>query len=297
MNLNQLRIFHITAGLNSFTKASRELCLTQPGISKHIKQLEEHFGIRLFDRLGKKVVPTQAGEVLYQATREIFELLDDATAKLNDLKGMTGGTLKLGASFTAGVYLIPELVGKFQARYPEIETLLEIDLSDKIARKVIANELDIGFIGAPVSDDRLVSEVLFRDELVTIIPTNHPWKKRKSVTFPELESEKVVLASKGSGTRSVVEECLATAGVSLKRTVEFGNTESVKKAVIAGMGISVISKAAVRGEVAGGLLKLLHLSDSTPTRDFYYAFHKDKYKTQTTRALLDLITEMWGEAG
>ncbi|MDY7035392.1 MAG: selenium metabolism-associated LysR family transcriptional regulator [Thermodesulfobacteriota bacterium] len=289
MNLNQLRVFHAVASLKSFTRASQDLFLTQPGISKHIKQLEEFFGIRLFDRLGKKVAPTQAGEILFEATKAIFELIDDAKVKIDDLKMMTGGKITIGASFTAGTYIIPEIMGRFNQMYPGVEFLLDISLSHRIAEKVIANELDVGFIGAPYDDERLVTKKFREDKLVIIIPKEHPWKDRKSIRLAELADQPFVISRKGSGTRAVIQEQMENAGLEIKKKIEFGNTETVKRAVEAGIGVSIISEFAIKNEVAAGQIKAVKLSDCVLKRTFYITYHKHKYRTSLTRGLIDLL--------
>lgn len=289
MNLDKLRIFHIVASHNSFTRASEDLFLTQPGISKHVKHLEEYYGLRLFDRLGKKVVLTQAGDVLYESTKEIFRLIDDAKEKIDDLKAMAGGKITVGASFTAGVYIIPELLGRFNQMHPEVEILLDVAFSHSIAEKVIANELDIGFIGAPYDDERLITKKLCEDRLVIIIPKDHQWKRRKSIKLAELVDQPFILAQKGSGTRAIIEKLLQKACAELKKKIEFGNTEAVKKAVAAGIGVSILSECSIKNEAAAGQIKTVRLSDYALNRTFYFTYHKDKYQTKITKALINLL--------
>lgn len=289
MNLDKLRIFYAVANHNSFTRASEDLFLTQPGISKHIKHLEDYYGLRLFDRLGKKVVLTQAGDVLYESTQRILQLIDDAKEKIDDLKAMAGGKISVGASFTAGIHIIPEILGRFYRMYPEIEILLDISLSHYVAEKVIANELDIGFIGAPYDDERLITKKLCEDRLVVIIPKDHQWNRRKSIKLAELADQPFILAKKGSGTRAIIEKQLQNTGVNLQKKIEFGNTEAVKKAVAAGIGVSIISEFSIKNEVAVGQLKPISLSDNALFRTFYFTYHKDKYLTNITRALIKLL--------
>ncbi len=289
MNMNQLRVFHAVATLQSFTRASEKLCLTQPGISKHIRQLEEWFGIRLFDRLGKKVPPTQAGEILFEATKTIFKIIDDAKARIDDLKGMTGGKLTIGASFTAGTYIVPGILGRFNQMYPGVVILLDISLSQRIAEKVISNELDIGFIGAPYEDERLITRKLRQDTLVLIVPKDHQWKNRKSIRVAELADQPFILSKKGSGTRTVIEKQVENAGVKIKKKIEFGNTEAVKKAVAAGIGISIISESAIMNELTAGLIKTVNISDCVLKRTFYFIYHKDKFRTNASKALINLL--------
>jgi DNA-binding transcriptional LysR family regulator len=229
INLNQLRIFHSAARTESFTRAAQALCLTQPGISKHIRQLEEDVGVALFDRLGKKVVPTQAGRILLEATTAVFQTIDEAGKRIDDLKLMRGGAITIGTSFTAGTYVIPEIPGRFHRQYPDVEIRLEIALSREIAHRVIANETDIGFLGAPYEDDRLALCPFFRDSAVVILPRDHPWLGRPSISPDQLSDQPFILPQKGSGTRTFVTAVLKSAGVTLKKPMEFGNTEILER--------------------------------------------------------------------
>ncbi|MDJ0783055.1 MAG: LysR family transcriptional regulator [Desulfosarcinaceae bacterium] len=289
MNLNQLRVFHAVARLQSFTRASTELCITQPGVSKHIQALESHYGIRLFDRLGKTVALTPAGETLSAATTSIFRSLEAAKAKIDDIKGVTGGKLNVGASFTIGTYLIPEILSRFHQLYPEVEITLEIAMSRHIAQKVVSNDLDIGFLGAPAGDDRLVLQKMMTDELTLVVAREHPWNRRESVNADELRRQPFLLPGPGSGTRSTIEAHLEQAGIRLANTIEFGNIEAVKKAVAAGMGVSLLSKLAVMGEIGSGALKSPKLSGIRPFRSLYFARHKDKFLSTTLRVLIEML--------
>jgi DNA-binding transcriptional LysR family regulator len=289
MNMNQLKIFHTVAKLQGFTRASKELFLTQPGISKHIKQLEEYYGTPLFDRLGKKVVCTQAGEVLFEATKSILKLLDDAGITIDDLKGLMGGKLKVGASFTMGIYIISKILGDFSLNYPGIEIILDVSLSDQIAEGVLSNDIDIGFIGSLVDDERLVPEKFLEDELVVIVPHNHSWKTRKSIKLQELVDQPFIVSGHGSGTRIFVETQLKEMGITLKKKIVFGNTEAVKKAVVAGLGVSIISKFAIETEANSDLIKTIRLPDSNFNRTFYYIYRKDKYLTNAVKAFISLL--------
>lgn len=289
VNLNQLRVFHAVATLESFTRASEKLFLTQPGISKHVKQLEDSLGTRLFDRLGRTVALTQAGEILFESTRAIFRLIEEAKLKIDDLKELTAGRIKVGASFSAGVYVVPEILGRFHQIYPGVEILLDISLSRQVAENVISNELDIGFIGASHDDERLITKKLREDKLVVIIPGDHPWKNRKSIRGTKLADQPFVLSREGSGTRAVIEEQVEKAGLRIGRKIEFGNTEAVKKAVGAGMGISILSESAILNEEASGQIRKLNLSDPVLKRTFYFTYRKDKYLTNAKRALMEFL--------
>jgi len=289
MNLNQLMIFHQVAKFQSFTRAADALCLTQPGISKHIKQLEEYYGVRLFDRLGKKVILTQAGEILFEKTEVIFEHLNEAKFQIDDMKSLIGGKISIGASVTIGVYVLPNLLGDFIRRYPSIQISLDISLSQEIEGKVLSNSLDLGFVGHPVRNERLTKQLFLTDDLVVIISPNHSWAKRKTIQPHQLIDQSFLVSREGSGTRSTIEERLRSKGITLNRVMEFGNTECVKKAVEAGLGISIISKHVINREVSSNSLRSIPLTGITTKRDFYIIYLKDKYRNNPVNAFLGFL--------
>jgi DNA-binding transcriptional LysR family regulator len=289
MNLNQLRVFHVTAKAQSFTRAADALFLTQPGISKHIKELEEYYDTRLFDRLGKKVVLTQAGEILYGKTEIIFNMIDQLKVEIDELQGLNRGALNIGASITMGIYILPVVLGRFRSMYPNIDVRMDIALNQQIAEMVLGNSIDFGFLGAPVSDDRLKLEPFFKDELVLIVPSNHEWATHDTIEPHELLGCPFISSRQGSGTRAVIEEQLGRIGITLKKTIEFGNTEAVKKAVEAGLGISIVSKVAIRREEHLGVIKVLGISGVDFRRTFYFAYRKDKYLSNLDKAFLQFI--------
>lgn len=297
MNLNQLRIFHTVAVSGSFTRASEKLCLTQPGISKHIKQLEEYYGILLFDRLVRKVALTQAGEILFRATRKIFHSMDEARLDIMKLKEMTGGELSIGAISTIGIHIIPGILSDFHDTYPDIDIKLDITDSRKIVEMVSTSVVDLGLIGSSLDDDRLVTRRFFMDTLTLIMPASHKWNRGGHIDPARLAEETLILPKKGSETRTIVDERLKKAGVTLKKTVEFGNTEAIKKAVEQGMGVSIVSKNAVLNEIEGGVLKTAGLSMVNLNRSFRYIYRKDKSLSIAARAFLDLVNKLNREFG
>lgn len=288
-NLNQLRVFHSVATLLSFTRAAEELHLTQPGISKHIKDLEEHYGNRLFNRLGKKVALTQAGEVLLKAVTEAFRLVDEANVKISDLKGLVGGNLNIGASIMIGTYLLPRILAKFRHRHPGVDISLDISLSQQIEDKVLAGTLEVGLIGHRPADTRLIVQKFQSDRMVMIVSAGHSWAKRKKpVGLPELTDQTFLLPRQGSGTRKILEDLFHRSGIRLKQTLELGTTEGVKKGVEAGLGISIISQHIVQSELATGLIRSLNLKDAGLRRDLFIVYRKDRYLSAAAQEFLRL---------
>jgi DNA-binding transcriptional LysR family regulator len=289
LNLNQLRVFHAAAKVQSFTRAAEALFLTQPGISKHIKELEEYYGTRLFDRLGKKIVLTQAGEILYERTEIIFNMVDQVKVEIDELQGLSRGALNIGASITIGIYILPGILGRFRSMHPKIDVHLDIALSQRVAKMLLDNSIDFGFLGAPVNDERFKLEPFFRDELVLIVPGNHEWAQRDKVEPHDLLGCPFIFSGRGSGTRAVIEDRLGRVGIALKNTMEFGNTEAVKKAVEAGLGVSIISKVAISREENLGVIKALGISGVDFQRTFYFSYRKDKYLSNLDKTFLQFI--------
>jgi len=286
VNLNQLKVFHVAAREGSFTKAAEILCLTQPGISKYIKDLEEYYGVRLFDRLGKRVALTQAGEILYRRTDSIFGMIEQVKVELDELQGLDRGALTVGSSITLGVYVLPEILGRFRAAYPHIDISLDITMNRQVAENVLANRVDVGFLGAPVEDERLKMEAFMQDELVLIIPGSHRWARRDAVEALDLSGETFIYPRRGSGTRDVIEKRMAASGVVLRNTLEIGHTEAVKKAVEVGLGVSILSKAVVVREERLGVIKTLRIVGMDLKRPCYFAYRKDKYLSRVTSTFL-----------
>jgi len=286
-NLNQLRVFHSVATFLNFTRAAEELHLTQPGISKHIKDLEEHYGNRLFNRLGKKVVLTQAGEVLLKAVTEAFRLIDEANVRIGDLKGLVGGKLNIGASIMIGTYLLPRILAKYKQRHPGVDISLDISLSQQIEDKVLDSTLEVGLIGHRAADTRLIVRKFKSDRMVLIVSADHNWaKRRKPIDLREVTDQTFLLPRQGSGTRKILEDLFQRSEIMLKHTMELGTTEGVKKGVEAGLGISIISRQIVQIELETGLIRSLNLKGADLRRDLFIVYRKDRYLSAAAQEFL-----------
>jgi DNA-binding transcriptional LysR family regulator len=292
LNLNLLRVFHAVSQLLSFTRAAEKLHLTQPGISRHIKELETFYETRLFDRLGKKVILTQEGEILYRATGTMFDLLRESKARIHDLHGLSGGKLVVGASITIGDYILPALLVKFREAYPDVEIKLDIALSLQVVDRILSNTVEIGFIGH-YAEDRMLTVVPFKeDKMLLVVAAKHPWATRKtSVSLKELADQPFLLSREGSGTRNTVEALLDKAGIILNNTMELGTTEGVKQSVEVNLGISILSQHVVMKEIAAGTIKALRLSGVALTRNLYLVRHKDRYLSASAQAFIEIANK------
>jgi DNA-binding transcriptional LysR family regulator len=289
VNLDQLRIFQAVAQSRSFTRAADLVHLTQPGISKHIRQMEEYFGVPLFSRTGRKVTLTEPGQVLFEATQEIMATIEAAERRIDDLKGLRGGKLRLGTSFPIGVYLLPAVLARFRKRYAAVEVTLDIALSDTIGPKLLANEIDLGLVTYEPRDARLMARTFMTDELVAIVARKHRWATKTRIRPQELTVETFIVAARGAGTRTVVEERLLALGIVLPNVMEFGNLEGVKHAVEAGLGISIQARSVVKREVASGSLRAIKLAGMDAKIEFLYVWRKNAHLTSSSRALIGML--------
>jgi DNA-binding transcriptional LysR family regulator len=289
MKVNQLRIFHAVGKSLSFTGASQELNLTQPGISKQIKELEEYYGTRLFDRLGKKIALTRAGEILLQTTTEIFSLLAESKSRIDDLNGLVGGRVSIGASITIGAYLLPATLVQFRRQYPGIEIKVATARSREIADQVLNNTLEVGLVGHCAPDDRLIIQSFMIDRMILIVSARHRWVGRKSpVRLQELAKQPFLVSKPGSGTWRTVGDFLAREHVILHNSMEMGTTEAVKQGVEADLGISIVASHVVSKELASGVIKAIPVAGMELKRDLYLVYHKDKYLSEAARAFIRL---------
>jgi DNA-binding transcriptional LysR family regulator len=289
INLDRLRIFRAVAEARSFTRAAEVVHLTQPGISKHIKQMEEYYGIPLFDRLGKKVALTQAGEILSEATEEIMASAIAAEQRIEELKGLHGGKLVLGASFALGIYVLPGVLAAFRKRYPAVEVTVDISLSAKIMAKILANKLELGLVSQEAHDPRLFAKQFMTDELIVVVPSNHRWANRKRIRPQELMKETFIVAARGAGVRAAVEERLKQKGIVLTNVIDFGNVEGVKRAVEAGLGISIQPRSVVQREISAGSLTGVSLAGLDDKLGRFYVGRRDKHLSNAAKAFLAML--------
>src|SRR3990172_11350665 len=200
LNLHRLRVFHTVARRESYSRAAEDLHISQPAVSKHVLDLEEELGAKLFHRLGRRIVLTEAGRLMTDYAQRIFVLADEARRALEELQGLERGRLHLGASTTPGCYLLPRVLAAFRARYPRLEVSLDIMRSQDVVGQVIRQDLDLGFVGATFAADLHVQPYV-EDELVLILRPGHPLASARAIPREVLEKETFVLRDVASGTR------------------------------------------------------------------------------------------------
>jgi DNA-binding transcriptional LysR family regulator len=273
MNLRQLRSFLRVVELKSFTLAAEQLHLTQPAVSFHIQSLEEEFGVELLDRSGREIIPTSSGGILYDYARRILDLYAESKIEIDRLHNLMRGRLVIGASTGPGEHVLPTLLGRFKAQYPQIEVVLRISRTEEIIHQVLERTLEIGIVGAKMQNEALSFEPFIKDELIVIASPDHRWADGDLVDLTELLKEPFILQQEGAGVRTMLGAGLTQRGLSLNDLnvyMELGLQESVKSAVTESFGVGIISRFAVRQELAIGTLVEIPIRDWPVFRDQFY---------------------------
>jgi DNA-binding transcriptional LysR family regulator len=252
ITLHQLRTLRAVADHLSFSAAASDLHLSQPSVSYQVKELEEALGVDLLDRQGKRVRLTEAGEILYDYARRILNLVDEAAVAIEQLRGLERGSLRVGASTTVGIYVVPLALGAFKKRNPGLHVALEIGSRERLQAGVLNGELDVAVLSPPVKDPELECLPFMDDELVLVVPAGHRLAAQKRVTLADFAGEPFLMREPASDTRQKVEEAARRAGVHLQVAMELGSNGAIKHAVEGGLGVAVLSRHAVTLERSSG---------------------------------------------
>ncbi len=284
----RLQVFATVARLLSFTKAAEALHMTQPAVTFQIRQLEEHFNTRLFDRTHNRISLTDTGARVYEYAERILDLYREMDNEVRKLTGDVVGPLVIGASTTIAEYVIPTLLGEFRGQYPDVTLRLNVANTVGVIHMVEANEIDVGIVEGPVSNKNLVSEVCWEDELVLVCPTAHDLARRRTVQIEDLKALPFICREEGSGTRDVISGYLSKrklALADLNLIMEFGSPESIKSAVEAGLGISILSIATLSKELKLGTLVAVSLSPPIK-RPFSIVYQRQKFRLRAMEEFL-----------
>lgn len=292
MEMRRLRVFCKVVELKSFTKAGESLRLSQPTVSEHVRALEESLSERLVDRLGREALPTPAGRILYQYARNILQMNDEAEQALEQFRGHLAGRLVLGASTIPGTYLLPRLIGTFKALHPAIQITLKISDTIDVAGQVIEGGLEAGIVGSSWNDRRLLSEEIFSDELILVVPPEHRWAGLNSIKPGGLVGESFILRESGSGTRMAMNRILEEHDFDSSRLTciaEMGSTEAVRQGIKARIGVSILSREAVAEDIEMGTLVHVPIKDVRFIRPLYLIQRKNRQMSPVCAAFLDHI--------
>lgn len=290
LNFTQLSAFRAVADAGSVGGGADALRVSQPAVSKQVKQLERQLGVTLFERHPRGVHLTIAGELLFDYARKIFALTDEAEQAVDDLQGLRRGKLAIGASPTLGVYFLPEILVCFRRRFPAIGLTLEVENAAGLQRRLADGALDFAVSEVAPADDRFDSTVFMADRLIAIAAPRHPLvRTRGPLTLRKLCQHPFVVRETGSGTKSLVERALAERGLSVSVVLSVSSTEAVKQAVAAGMGVAIVASLAAGPDLASRRLIRLPIRDLSITRPLYHVALKARRPSKAATAFLCLI--------
>lgn|SRR5690348_3614145 len=266
LNLHHLRVFARVAEEGGFTRAAQTLRLSQPAVSKAVRELERETGMPLFERAGRATRLTAAGEALFARARELFAVERSAEEELRALRGLSGGVLRVGASTTVATYLLFPYLARFREANPGVTLRVASANTRAIARALLERRLDIALVEGPVRHARIDVVPWREDELVLIVPPAHRLAAKRSIELRELSGEPLIVREPGSGTRRVAERALAAHDVSPTVTLQLGSTEAIKQAVAAGLGLAFVSRFAVEEQVKLGRIAAVRVRESALRR-------------------------------
>lgn len=287
----QMQVFEAIIRLESFTRAADELFLTQPTVSTQLKKLSDAVGMPLIDQSGRKLKPTEAGEELYRAVRQIFDTMSDLDTRVAALKGMKRGRLRLGVITTAK-YFAPEILGEFCQLYPEIDVSLKVTNRERIFERIQNNDDDIYILGQPPEKElNLIAYAFAPNPLVVLAAKNHPLCKESNISMERLAQEPFIFREPGSGIRDTTVRCFAEHGLTPRVRMELGSNEAIKHAVLGGLGVAVLSLHTVTLEGADGPLDMLDVEGFPIERKWYLAHNRDKELSPPAKNFLDFARD------
>lgn len=283
----QLEIFEAIARLGSFTRASEELFLTQPTVSMQMKKLAETVGVPLIEQVGKKIRLTADGQQLAQATREIFDIMDHYTMSVAERQGLKQGKLSLMAITTAS-YFAPRLLGEFAKLYPGVDVSLRVTNKEQVLASIADNLDDLYFLGQPPEDIDVVATPIMDNPIVVLAAPDHPLAHRKKIPLDRIAAEPWLMREQGSGTRNAIERRFAEQEITIRPRLELGSNEAIKQAILAGLGISALSRHTLTLNQPGQFA-VLDVEGFPILRHWYAVYPAGRQLSVVARAFLDYL--------
>ncbi|MBU3102598.1 LysR family transcriptional regulator [Clostridium gasigenes] len=287
MNFRKLKIFYETALCLNMTKVARDMYISQPSISQSIHELENEVGVKLFDRIGKKLFLTGEGELFLNYTRRILNLYDEGMKTLNDYAHNSKGRITIGASTTIGIYILPDIIKSFSEKYKDIEISIIIENTTNIKNLILQNKVDFAYVEGEVKSREINIEKIWEDELVFICGNDHKWKNINVIKADDLSGEKLIMREYGSGSREIIENYLKSKEINYDIFLELGNTEAIKKTVEANLGIGCISEKCIEEKLRYGDLNCFRLEGRKIKRELLLITHKDKFISNNMKEFIE----------
>ena len=289
MTIRQLEVFLAVARAQSFSRAAERIHLSQPTLSQHMHQLEQELGAPLFVRKSRSVTLTEAGRVFEEYARRLVTTLDAGKQAIAQLDGLARGSLVVGAGTTPGTYVLPDLIARFQKKYPGVTVELRVASSKAVEQRLHNGEVDVAIVGGHMlgPSERCVNAGIV-DELQLIVPTGHP-RKTGALSRAQLARERLLIREEGSATRQVTERALRSAGVAIGTTMELDHTETIKRSVMAGLGVAFVSRYAIENELRAKRLRVMPVKGMRIRRHFHVIYDERRPLGASARAFVDFL--------
>ncbi|GLK87467.1 LysR family transcriptional regulator [Pseudomonas turukhanskensis] len=288
MTLRQLQVFQAVCESRSYSRAAEEISLTQPAVSLQIRQLEALIGQPLFDYIGKKLYLTEAADALLRASSDIFGRLESLDMQLSDLQGSLQGQLNLAVESSAK-YFVPHLFAAFKRQYPEVSLQLVVVNHAQAVRRLSANRDDL-LIMSQVPQDMSLEFLPFLDNpIIAVAPPEHPLAGQANLMLQDLCTAPLLVREPGSGTRKAIEDYCHQKRAHFQQTIELGSMESQREGVIAGLGIALLSRHAVRRELESGALRELPVKELPLMRSWCLVHPRGKYLSPVAQTFFAFI--------
>jgi DNA-binding transcriptional LysR family regulator len=293
ITMQQIEALKELVEAGSFTRAAMNMFITQPTLTKQMKNLEDTVKAKIINRKHTGITLTPEGKILYDYARRILRLRDEAREKVLSLQNHDSGHILISASTIPATYILPPILGQLKKQYPDIRTHLRMTDSEDTYQAVIDDLAEIGFVGKEIVDRRLIVVTLWKDRIVLAVPEGHPWYQREAVTLQEVEAEPFIMREPGSGTREVMEQFFQKEkgheGPRFNVVCEIGSSEAVKEAISAGIGISLLSIHALKKELSQGLFREVPIEGCSIERNFYMIYKKQLHLMNHHRKFISLI--------
>lgn len=290
MNLWHLAIFHAVAESGSVSAGAAQLHVSQPAVSRQLRQLEATLGSTLLDRLPRGVRLTESGSLLHDYAQRIFALEQEAEIAIRELRQLNTGELTIGASSTIGNYLLPPLLAEYRRRYPGVDISVEISNTHTIEKNLLNRRLALGLTEGPLTSPELHAEVFLQDQIVPIVSARHPLARQRRTSIQALLQETLLQRETGSGTRDFVDQMLQRRHLKFAHAIGLGSTEAIKKMVAAGGGVAFISLLAIETELRARTLKILAIPELSRARPLHWVRLYRRHLPTAVVAFLALLS-------
>ena len=289
MTIRHLQIFVAVADCGKMRAAAERLHISQPSVSQAVRELESYYNIKLFERLSQRIYITETGKKLLPYARHIIDSFETMEGFINDTS--SGNVIRVGGSVSVGTRLLPPMIKSLENEVPDVDVCVIVDNTAAIEGKIQRSELDIAVVEGIVRSDELVKKDIYDDELVLVVGPEHELFTHPGIKLTELTKHALISRESGSVERNQFEQFLLEHDIKMKNKWSCSNTETIKKAVLNGEGIAILSRMVIEKEIAAGEVRVLNVENTRMKRKIKLIYHKNKYISQSMKQFIDICTD------